>query len=50
MGAAKEGYMSFGGEVRFQYLWFKNDGWGDEPADKDDFVLIRYIDSSLNKC
>ena len=43
LGVAKKSYGSIGGEVRFQYLWFKNAGWGDEPKDNDGYVLTRYL-------
>lgn len=36
-------YISLGGEVRYQYFYAKNDGWGDEPEDKDGYVLSRYL-------
>lgn len=36
-------YLSFGGEVRLQYFYARNDGWGDEPEDKDGYVLSRYL-------
>lgn len=43
LGTSKKSYGSIGGEVRFQYLWFKNAGWGDEPADSNGYVLNRYL-------
>lgn len=43
LGAAKTSYLSVGGEVRFQYLWFKNAGWGDEPKDNDGYILTRCL-------
>lgn len=43
LGIAKKSYLGLGGEVRLQYLWFKNAGWGDDPADKDGYVLTRYL-------
>ena len=43
LGAAKKNYLGFGGEVRFQYLWFKNENWGDAAPDKDGYVLTRYL-------
>lgn len=36
-------YLSVGGEVRYQYFYFKNENWGDAPYDKDGFVLTRYL-------
>lgn len=39
----KKSYFSFGGEVRYQYFYFKNEGWGKEPEDNDGYVLNRYL-------
>lgn len=39
----KATYFSFGGEVRYQYFHFTNQGWGTAPEDKDGFVLTRYL-------
>lgn len=36
-------YVSFGGEVRFQYFWFKNEEWGNGSTDNDGYVLARYL-------
>ena len=36
-------YFSIGGEVRYQYFYFRNQDWGEAPADKDGFVLTRYL-------
>jgi len=35
-------YISLGGDIRYQYQWFKNENWGESPADKDGFILTRY--------
>jgi hypothetical protein len=43
LGTAAKSYFSFGGEARFQYQWFNNAGWGDEPSDGDGYVLNRYL-------
>lgn len=43
LGKKKDHYISLGGELRFQYLFFNHPGWGDEPADKDGYVLNRYL-------
>lgn len=42
---SKEGntFISYGGEARFQYFYFKNEGWGDEPKDNDGYVLSRFL-------
>lgn len=39
----QETYISIGGDIRYQYLWFKNEDWGDAPADKDGYILARYL-------
>jgi len=36
-------YLSFGGDIRYQYQWFKNENWGESPQDNDGFVLTRYL-------
>ncbi|MDT3400965.1 alginate export family protein [Mucilaginibacter terrae] len=36
-------YLSFGGEVRYQYFYFHNQDWGEAPADKNGFILNRYL-------
>ena len=36
-------YVSFGGDIRYQYQWFKNENWGESPKDNDGFVLTRYL-------
>ena len=36
-------YISFGGDVRFQYFTIKNEDWGDTPEDKDGYTLSRYL-------
>lgn len=36
-------YFSFGGEVRYQYFYFKNQDWGEAPKDNDGFILSRYL-------
>lgn len=39
----KKSYLSFGGEIRYQYFHFTNEDWGAAPEDKDGFVLTRYL-------
>lgn len=39
----KTNYVSFGGEIRYQYFHFTNEDWGEAPEDKDGFVLTRYL-------
>jgi hypothetical protein len=36
-------YLSYGGEVRYQYFWYQNEGWGAAPKDKSGFLLTRYL-------
>jgi hypothetical protein len=36
-------YLSIGGDIRFQYFWFKNEDWGEATEDKDGYVLTRYL-------
>ncbi|WP_276483057.1 alginate export family protein [Paraflavitalea pollutisoli] len=36
-------YLSLGGDIRYQYQWFKNENWGAAPKDNDGFVLTRYL-------
>jgi hypothetical protein len=36
-------YISFGGDLRYQYYNIKNEGWGEEPEDKDGFVYTRFL-------
>lgn len=36
-------YISFGGEIRYQYFYSKNEDWGDAPEDKDGYILTRYL-------
>lgn len=36
-------WLSFGGELRYQYFYFKNEDWGDAPEDKNGYILTRYL-------
>jgi hypothetical protein len=36
-------YISIGGEIRYQYFWFKNEEWGDAAKDNDGYILTRYL-------
>lgn len=40
---SKNTYLSFGGDIRFQYFYAKNENWGDGDQDKDGYVLSRYL-------
>jgi hypothetical protein len=35
--------LSFGADFRYQYFYFKNEDFGDEPKDKDGFMLNRLL-------
>ncbi len=39
----KNTYISFGGEIRYQYFYVKNETWGDDPPDKDGYILARFL-------
>ena len=43
LSKSKETYLSFGGEYRYQYFYFKNEGWGHEPKDNDGYLLSRFL-------
>ncbi|HEX6430474.1 MAG TPA: alginate export family protein, partial [Niastella sp.] len=36
-------YLSIGGDIRYQYQWFKNENWGEAPKDNDGLILTRYL-------
>lgn len=36
-------FLSFGGDIRYQYMRFQNENWGESPNDKDGFILSRYL-------
>jgi hypothetical protein len=36
-------WLSIGGDIRYQYQWFKNENWGESPKDNDGFILTRYL-------
>lgn len=36
-------YISFGGELRYQYFIVKNEDWGEAPQDNDGYVLSRFL-------
>jgi hypothetical protein len=38
-----DAFISFGGEVRYQYFAIKNEDWGAAPPDKDGYVLSRFL-------
>lgn len=39
----KKTFISYGGEMRFQYFYSKNEEWRDHPQDPDGFVLTRWL-------
>jgi len=36
-------FISFGGEIRYQYFYAKNEKWGDDPVDNDGYILNRFL-------
>lgn len=36
-------YISFGGDIRYQYFYIKNENWGDDPKDPDGYLLTRSL-------
>ncbi len=36
-------HIRIGGEARYQYLYIKNEGWGEAPEDRNGFVLARHL-------
>jgi hypothetical protein len=39
----RRGYLSVGGEVRYQHLFYRNEDWGQVPGDRAGFFLTRYM-------
>ena len=39
----KTAYISFGGEIRYQYFNIKNEDWGDADNDKDGYLFSRVL-------
>jgi hypothetical protein len=40
---SRKTYLSFGGEVRYQYFNVENEDWGDAPDDGDGYILSRFL-------
>jgi hypothetical protein len=36
-------FLSFGGDVRQQYFYIKNEDWGEAPEDKDGYIFSRLL-------
>jgi Alginate export len=36
-------YISFGGDIRYQYFYIKSEDWGDAPEDNNGYILTRYL-------
>ena len=36
-------YISFGGDIRYQYFYMRNENWGDDPKDPDGYLLTRWL-------
>jgi len=43
LAASGDTYLSFGGDLRYQYFYVKNEDWGDAPEDKDGYILSRFL-------
>jgi hypothetical protein len=43
LSKTRSSYISYGGEIRFQYFYSHNEGWGDELKDSDGYILSRFI-------
>lgn len=43
LSSSKETYLSFGGDIRYQYYNIKNENWGDIPDDRDGYTLSRFL-------
>ncbi|MCW5923921.1 MAG: alginate export family protein [Saprospiraceae bacterium] len=43
LGKKQAHYRSFGGELRWQYQFYKNEEWGDAPPDDDGFLYLRNL-------
>jgi len=43
LSKSNQTYISFGGEMRFQYFYTKNEQWGDVPQDNDGYILTRWL-------
>jgi hypothetical protein len=42
-GVDGNSYISFGGDIRYQYFYIKNESFGDDPKDADGYVLSRLL-------
>lgn len=36
-------YLSFGGDIRYQYFYIHNEKWGDDPKDPDGYLFTRSL-------
>ncbi|WP_310391304.1 alginate export family protein [Hymenobacter sp.] len=43
LSRSKTTYLSIGGEIRQQYELLHNAGWGEEPEDRNGYLLQRYL-------
>ena len=43
LSANKKTFISYGGEIRFQYFFSKNEQWGDASLDSDGYILTRCL-------
>lgn len=40
---SKNTFLSFGGDIRYQYFYIHNDEWGDGPKDPDGYLFTRWL-------
>ncbi|RYY12946.1 MAG: hypothetical protein EOO04_32755, partial [Chitinophagaceae bacterium] len=43
LSESKNTFISYGGELRSQYFYTKNEGWGDAPVDPEGYLLARVL-------
>ncbi|UTN06354.1 alginate export family protein [Flavobacterium bizetiae] len=43
LSSSQKYYISFGGNIRYQYFYAKNENWGDGPQDNDGYILSRFL-------
>ncbi len=43
LSASGDTYLSFGGEVRYQYFGIRHEDWGESPDIQDGYILSRFL-------
>ncbi|WP_240348428.1 alginate export family protein [Longitalea arenae] len=43
MSKSANSYISYGGDLRYQYFYIQNEGWGEESEDNDGYILSRWL-------